>query len=247
MTIKKLLRCICAAVIIVIAATGTVSGAPAGLYAVPSDRRETAEEKTIYSYVQVPENYSRDNRWTGSWVTEEYAGQEFMSFGCGICCLTNIYDTLAVYDESDTVTPDEMMVIAEENTGYHPINGRGAISWEHMQRLCEHFGLSATVCRKSSAYEDFKDDVSSSDATTVLVCKDDDDKLWFYTNGHYVTLWLYDDRTGTVFVSDSSGLFNRQRVKLEDVYKALKSRSDAQYMCVKKNTVSEQQKEDDLL
>ena len=232
---RFLCRCICVAAVLIVLGAGVANGAT-GLYAVPSGRRETAEEKSIYSYVQVPKEYCKDARWTGDWVEDEYEGQEFFSFGCGICCLTNIYDTLAIENKCDAVTPDEMMDMAEESTGYHPVNGRGAISWEHMQQMCEHFGLDAVVCRKPTDYETFRDDVKNSDATTVLVCKDNDAALWFYTNGHYVTLWLYDDKTDTVFVSDSSGLFNRQRVKLKQVYDALKTRSDAQYMCVKKIT-----------
>ena len=35
-----------------------------------------------------------------------------------------------------------------------------------------------------------------------------------------------------MFVTDSSSMFNRMRVQLEDIYNALKMASDAQYMTV---------------
>ena len=85
---------------------------------------------------------------------------------------------------------------------------------------------------KPADYSQFQRDIHGAAAVIVLVSKDNDDKLWWYTNGHYVNLWEYDPATDSVFLSDPSGLFNRARVSLEDIYRALKTASNAQYMII---------------
>ena len=191
--------------------------------------RETPDEKKIYSYVQVPKDYYADERWIGDWTDIESGGQKFFYFGCGVCCLSNMISTLT----PKVIAPDAMFELAKKQTDYNPDSGRGSLSWKQLRSICEQAGLSAEVKRKPDDIDVFRRDVENSDTTLVLVCKDNDDKLWFYTNGHYVNLWKYDPETDTVFVTDASGMFNRDRVQLEDIYNALKTRSDAQYMTVK--------------
>lgn len=187
-------------------------------------------ENTIYSYVQVPEEYCHDERWTGDWVDIESGGQKFFYFGCGVCCLSNVYSTFCRIP----ITPDIMFKWAKKYTDYNPDSGRGALSWRQLKQMYERFGCVTETKHKPDDYTDYREDVKNSDTTMVLVCKYNDDKLWFYTMGHYVNLWNYDPKDETVFVTDSSGLFNRKRVKLIDVYNALKTSSDAQYMCIDK-------------
>ena len=189
---------------------------------------ETEEEKKIYSYVQVPENYCFHKGWSGDWNRIEAGGQQFFYFGCGVCCLANMCSTLT----PNQANPGVMFEWARKYTDYNPDCGVGALSWKQLEKMCGNMGLSAAVKRKPADYSIFQEDVRASDTTMVLVCKYDDDKLWFYTKGHYVNLWNYDSGTDTVFVTDSSGLFNRDRVQLEDVYRALKTSSEAQYLCV---------------
>lgn len=191
---------------------------------------ESGSEQQIISYLQIPSDLYGDTTWTGEWSKFECAGRTFSSFGCGICCLTNIYDT--IFKPEVLITPDQMFAITREQTDYRPESGVGAVSWGQLKRMCDLFGLPATVKQKPADYAVFQNDVKNSTATLALVCRRDDDKLWFYTEGHYVTLWEYDEATDTVFVTDSSGLFNRARVSLFDVYNALKSASQAQYMSV---------------
>ena len=190
--------------------------------------QETPAEKKIYSYVQVPPEYCVNGNWSGDWVRQVYGGQEFFHFGCGVCCLSNMFSTIT----KRAVAPDMMLEWAREYSSYNPDCGRGAISWSQLRKVCEALELPAVVKQKPAAYEDFRADVQAARTTMVLVCKENDDKLWFYTRGHYVNLWEYDPATDTVFVTDASGLFNRSRVPLRDVYNALKTKSDAQYMCV---------------
>lgn len=187
-------------------------------------------ENKIYSYVQVPEEYCHDSKWTGDWIEIESGGQKFFYFGCGVCCLSNVCSTFY----GVALTPDIMFERARKHTDYDPDSGRGALSWKQLRTIYERYGCVTETKRKPDDYADFREDVKNSDTTMVLVCKYNDDKLWFYTLGHYVNLWNYDPKDDTVFVTDSSGLFNRQRVKLRDVYNALKTSSDAQYMCIDK-------------
>ena len=193
-------------------------------------RMESEREQKIYSYVQVPKEYCDDERWTGDWVEMESGGQKFFYFGCGICCFSNVCSTFY----GIPLKPDTMFAWARKYGDYHPESGRGALSWKQLKRMYEHFGCETKTMHKPENYADFQKDVNDADTTMVLVCKYNDDKLWFYTLGHYVNLWEYDPGDDTVFVTDSSGMFNRQRVKLEDIYNALKTASDAQYMCINK-------------
>jgi len=189
---------------------------------------ESEREEKIYSYVQVPPQDTGKKKWAGDWYAIEMGGKPFAHFGCGTCCVSNIYSTFI----QKPIDPGRMLGIAMEYTSYDPVNKAGAISWEDIRKLCVKLGMSATLHSKDADYADFQKSVSESSATVVLVCKDNDPGLWFYTNGHYVTLWEYDPKDDSVFVTDSSGLFNRNRVFLKDVYDALKTASRYQYMCV---------------
>ena len=193
---------------------------------------ESEAEKQIYSYVQCPPGEYRDPRWTGHWARIDAGGTKFYMFGCGICCLANTVSTLTEQD----INPAKMFWMAQELSDYLPRAGVGAIDWTQMGKVLDSFRLQSVLRNKPASYREFRNDVAGADATTVLVCKDNDDSLWFYTNGHYVTLWGFDPEDQTVFVTDSSGLYNRRRVSLYAVYKALKTKSTAQYMCVSRMT-----------
>ena len=189
---------------------------------------ESSREKEIYSYLQVPEIYSQDPVWSGEWTYIESGGQQFFYFGCGICCLSNMCSTFS----GAAVPPDVMFAKACEETDYNPESGIGALSWSQLKSLTDSFGVKAAVKKKPAEYSRFQEDVRAADTVLVLVCRDNDRKLWSYTRGHYVNLWEYDPETDTVFVTDSGGRFNRARVDLADIYRALKTASEAQYMTV---------------
>lgn len=189
---------------------------------------ESAREKEIYSYLQIPEVYSEDPEWSGGWTYIEAGGQLFFYFGCGICCLSNMCSTLT----GEAVPPDIMYDRVRDETDYYPESGIGALSWNQLKTVTKGFGAEVSVKKKPEKYSRFQEDIREADTAVVLVCKDDDDKLWHYTKGHYVNIWEYDPETDTVFVTDSSGMFNRMRVNLTDVYNALKTASSAQYMTV---------------
>ena len=128
------------------------------------------------------------------------------------------------------MTPDEVYYQAKDRVSYRPESGIGAMSWSQLKKMCEIYGLEASLHNKPSDYEAFRNDIEASEATVVLVSKNNDDKLWWYTNGHYVNLWEYDRKSDSVFLSDASGLFNRARVSLRDIYNALKTSSSSQYL-----------------
>ena len=189
---------------------------------------ESPGEQRVYSFVQTTWKYYPDLRWTGPWSCIEAGGQKFFYFGCGICSLTNIYDTLT----GDVISPTDMYQWCREYTDYDPDSGRGALSWGQISEMCRQLDLDAKIRKKPSDYETFRSAVAKSETTLALVCKWNDKTLWSNTEGHYVTLWEYDEPSDTVFVADSSGLHNRHRVNLKDVYKALKTSSQYQYMTV---------------
>lgn len=199
---------------------------------------ESDEEKKIYSYIQIPKDFHPGDKWAGDWSDIESGGQTFFYFGCGVCCLSNMLSTL----KDRVIRPDVMFERAKEQTDYNPDSGVGALSWEQLRTVCENAGLKAALKRKPDTLDEFRKDVEDSATTLVLVCRSDDDALWFYTKGHYVNLWEYDPDTDTVFVTDPSGLFNRNRVMIEDVYNALKTRSSYQYMTIDPKPLDKEQK-----
>ena len=220
---------------------GGIEG-PVDLNAVIEKPREESEtEKNIYSYVQIPQEYYENSvwtsrkkcnkGWTGDWAHIEAGGQEFTYFGCGICCISNTVSTLTEFE----VDPDEMYYETKDNTGYYPESGLGAVSWGEMKTMCELYGLDAKLRQKPEDYEQFRDDAAASDTAIVVVCQNNDKRLWWYTHGHYVNVWDYDPETDSVFVTDPSMHYNRQRVQLRDIYNALKTANPAQYMCVNKS------------
>ena len=196
---------------------------------------ETQEEKAIYSYTQFYEEAYQKTTWVnkrvsaagwnGEWARIQAAGREFMMFGCGVCCLSNSVSTLT----GTVVDPEEMYYALKDQTSYYPESGVGAVSWEYLKAMCGYYGLRMDLKNKPSDYERFVEEISSSPTAIVLVDGNNDKRLWWYTDGHYVNIWEYDPATGTVFVTDPSTHFNRQRVKLLDIYNALKTASGYQY------------------
>lgn len=199
---------------------------------------ETEAEQKIFSYTQIsPEdyetttwvNYRKSNAaWNGDWAKIKAGGQEFMMFGCGICCLSNVVSTLT----KEVVMPDKMYEKTRQNSAYHPESGKGAVSWASLQTMCRYYALNSKLCRKPASYDAFVKDVTTADTAIVLVDGANDRRLWWYTDGHYVGIWQYDPDTETAFVTDPSTHFNRQRVSLRDVYNALKTKSEYQYALI---------------
>ena len=189
---------------------------------------ESEAEKKISSYIQLPKDYRPGDKWAGDWADIESGGQTFFTFGCGVCCLSNILSTLG----DKVIEPDDVFRLVKTQTDYNPDSGVGAVSWGQLQTVCANAGLKTALKVKPNTLDEFRKDVADSATTLVLVCRENDDALWFYTKGHYVNLWEYDPENDTVFVTDPSGLFNRNRVMIEDVYNALKTRSSSQYMTV---------------
>ena len=199
---------------------------------------ERPEEGNIYSYTQfydeayqmttwVNKRVSAEG-WNGEWARITAGGQEFMMFGCGICCLSNMVCTMT----DRVVDPEEMYYALKDQTNYYPESGRGAVSWEYLKTMCAYYGLDMELRRKPADYETFAKEMEAARTAVVLVDGTNDKRLWWYTDGHYVNIWEYDPEDGTVFVTDPSTHFNRQRVKLLDIYNALKTASNYQYGAV---------------
>ena len=67
----------------------------------------------------------------------------------------------------------------------------------------------------------------------VLVSSRNDDTYWKKTGGHYVNVWLYNEKTDEVFLTDPGAPDrNRETIPLRYVYDALKTVSQYQYLLV---------------
>lgn len=185
-------------------------------------------EESIVTYFQGPKAWEKRKAYSGSWGRLFVDGGSFGGFGCGLCCMANIYSTLTKYQCS----PLDMYEYAKKVSGY---GGGGAIPWECMLTTLEYTGFTCRLEEKPVAYKEFQEMIKRSESTIALVSSYNDDSYWEDTPGHYVTLFLYDEKEDTIFLGDSGDLKrNRSRIPLKTVYKALKMSSPKQLLLVNK-------------
>lgn len=194
---------------------------------VASANRSYLTQDAVFSFLQGPKSWEERRPWSGEWANEYVKGGYFGNFGCGLCCMANLYGTLTDYDCS----PWDMYEYARQVSGYSPTGKTGAIGWGDMKTTLEKCGFHCTLSNKPGDYETFRQQISTTKGAVVLVCSSDDDTYWENTGGHYVNIWLYDPDTDTVFLSDpGSPTRNRSRIPLRYVYDALKTASQYQYL-----------------
>ena len=180
----------------------------------------------IASFYQGDLSYQSGLTWSGDWGKETFKKKEFGSFGCGLCCLANLYSSLSPYAAS----PLDMYEYAKKHTGYA---GAGAIEWWNMSAVLSRTGFQTAAARKPKEYEDFQKLVAHAKATVVLVSSKPKKSMWEDTTGHYVTLFLYDKKTDQVFLADS-GSYKRNRhwVPLKKIYQSIKPGKEQRIMTV---------------
>ena len=181
-------------------------------------------EEGIFTYLQGPKSWEKRIDWSGSWGKEFYNGGSFGGFGCGLCCLANVYSTISKYQ----CTPVDMYRFARKRTGY---SGGGAIAWEYMDTALNKLGFNTELKHKPGSYKNFKKQIAETECSIVLISSNNSRCYWKNTPGHYVTIFLYDKKTDTVFLADSGNPeHNRQRIELRKIYKSLKTESEWQYL-----------------
>lgn len=183
-------------------------------------------EERIYSFFQGPKAWEKRLPWSGKWSKEEKDGSKFGAFGCGFCCMANIYSSLSDY----VCSPVDIYEYTKDNTLYQ---GGCAVSWEQMEKILGLTGFQVKLGKKPSSYQAFCEKMKECQSMLVLVSSSEDDEYWQDTPGHYVTLFLFDEEAKDVFLCDSGNIeHNRSRVSLKTIYKALKTSSDYQLMTI---------------
>lgn len=203
--------------------------------AIPLEEREILirafiiEEPEVYTFLQGPRSWEERVAWSGEWCFFGVKGNSFGNFGCGLCCMANIYDTLSPYE----VSPWGMCEYAMSVSGYAPKKKVGAIDWGNMKEVLKKCGMACDVYYKPDTYEMFQQQLAEAKSAVVLVCSANDDTYWKDTSGHYVNIWLYKEEDDTVFLAEpGSPTNNRTRIPLRYVYDALKTTSKFQYLLV---------------
>lgn len=187
------------------------------------------QEEMIHSFLQGPRSWGEGIPWSGEWCKFEVEGNPFGGFGCGLCCMANVYNTLSPYE----VSPWDMFEHARISSDYTPGGEYGAIDWEEMRCTLRVCGVSSELHRKPGTYEEFQQQIRNAKSAIVLVSSGNDDSFWTSTPGHYVNIWLYQE-DGTVFLAEPGNPENnRSRIPLRYVYDALKTVSRFQYLLVK--------------
>lgn len=195
--------------------------------------KQTDSTDKIYSYLQGPRSWERGLDWSGEWGERFMDGGSFGGFGCGLCCLANIYSTETEYQCS----PIDMYRYAKKHTGY---SGGMAIGWGYMRRTLASLGFECHVEQKPQDYEEFVKDISESICSIVLVSSSDSKVYWKDTAGHYVTVFAYDSARDKIFLADSGNPeHNRQWVSLKKIYRSLKTASAWQYLVVEQYNASQ--------
>lgn len=191
---------------------------------------EVKKEERVYSFLQGPKSWGERRAWSGEWSGKYVNGNYFGNFGCGLCCMANLYSSLTEHECS----PWEMYGYARQVSGYSPTKKVGAIGWADMKVTLRKSGFDCSLNRKPETYEEFQKQIAEAKGTVVLVCSRDDDTYWKKTGGHYVNIWFYDEETDEVFLTDPGvPEHNRQWVPLQYIYDALKTVSQYQYLLVK--------------
>lgn len=189
----------------------------------------TLREEEIYTFLQGPRSWGESISWSGEWATYNIEGNPFGGFGCGLCCLANIYNTLSPYE----VSPWDMCEYAMSVTDYTPTGKAGAIDWVYLKQALETCGFTCGLYRKPDTYEEFKEQMEEMKSSIVLISSSEDDTYWQDTPGHYVNIWMYQDEDDTVFLSEPGNPENnRSRIPLRYIYDALKTVSKYQYLTV---------------
>lgn len=187
------------------------------------------KEYQVYSFLQGPRSWEEGITWSGEWCYFNQRRNYFGNFGCGLCCMANIYDTMSPYE----VSPWDMLELAKEIADYAPSEGNGAIGWKMMRKVLSYCGVKCVLLRKPSSYETFQKQMRYAKSAVILVCSSNDDTYWEHTGGHYVNIWMYDEESDTVFVAEpGSPERNRSRISLRYVYDAQKTVSEYQYLLV---------------
>lgn len=186
-------------------------------------------EEKIYTFLQGPRSWGENIPWSGEWAAFNIEGNPFGGFGCGLCCLANIYDTLSPYE----VSPWDMCEYAMSVTDYAPTGEAGAIDWVYMKEALECCGFTCGLYRKPDTYEEFQEQMEEMKSSIVLISSSEDDTYWQDTPGHYVNIWMYQTEDDTVFLSEPGNPENnRSRIPLRYIYDALKTVSKYQYLAV---------------
>lgn len=192
----------------------------------------TREEKAaaVYSFLQGPKAYEEGYAWGGSWCQQIVRGRSFGGFGCGMCCMANIYSTLSPYECS----PWDMYQFATEESAYYPTKESGAIGWKEMKHILNVSGFDCKLRKKPATYEEFQAWMEENQTAVVLVSSYNDSSFWENTGGHYVNIWMYDKKTDEVFLTEPGNPeTNRTFIPLRYVYDALKTVSQYQFLTVK--------------
>lgn len=186
-------------------------------------------EDDIYTFLQGPQAWKEGYPWSGTWNSEILDGNYFSEFGCGMCCMANIYSSLSPYECS----PIDMYDLAKVASDYAPYEGFGAISWVQMENTLLAAGLDCQCLVKTDTYKEFQEYVKNADSVIALISSKNDSSFWDDTDGHYITLWLYDEETDQVFLGDSGHPdYNREWISLEKVYSALRTDNIYQFMVI---------------
>lgn len=203
---------------------GAVSDSAIPQKASAKPKQTPAPEEHIATFLQGPKSWKRRLDWSGEWGDSYYDGGKFGGFGCGLCCMANLYTSLTPYQCS----PLDMYRYAKKKSGY---DGGGAIDWGYMKETLHCAGITSDVWKKPSSYEEFQLKAKESLALLVVVSSWDSTCFWQDTPGHYVTLFLYDEKKDTVFLADSGDPnHNRRRIPLKKIYRSLKTANRWQFL-----------------
>ena len=189
-------------------------------------RKPVDKTLQIYTYLQGPKSWNQGIDWSGEWGESYMDGGSFGGFGCGLCCMANIYSSLTPYQCS----PVDMYRYTKKHTGY---GGGMAIDWGYIRRGLTSLGLHCHVERKQETYHEFRENIRKSKCAIVLVSSANSTIHWKNTPGHYVTIFEFQEKTDKVFLADSGDPdHNRRWIHLKKVYRSLKTASNWQYLVV---------------
>ena len=147
----------------------------------------------VYSFLQGPKSYGEGIPWAGAWCEEMVGYNKFGGFGCGFCCMANIYSTLTDYECS----PLDIFEFAKTASRYYPTSESGAIGWKDMKKTLKAVGFECKNYRKPATYKEFQENFSCVYGEQIVSHKilTDDVKCVKYGNGVSVYVNYGDEET----------------------------------------------------
>ena len=133
------------------------------------------DESDVYSFLQGPKSWGEGRAWSGEWSNQYVRGNYFGNFGCGLCCMANIYSTFSGH----TCSPWDMFLYAREVSGYTPTKKDRCDRLGRYEKLsCANVEFDAEAIHKAAGLRNFSGSGQICKECSCFGQQHDDNTYW---------------------------------------------------------------------